>query len=208
MSGAPKSRVKVWRDAVRDSELDRTAKLVAHTLSTYFSANAASVERPPSRATLASGASLCDRAVDAALARLETEGFLEIDPPAGERVYTDKHGQEHRIRARPGGNSGPNKYVAKLPSSANVVRTAEWARANGKPPSANRIPPSANGLRTKALESDESVEGSCQPPLLELSDVEFAAWRESLPPSDYTTPIIEAAALARARRRAAEEDAA
>ena len=65
-----------------DSDLDRTAKLVAYTLSTYMDSNGSAV---PSKATLASGAGLGSgkRAVDAAIDRLEAGGFIEISRSRG-----------------------------------------------------------------------------------------------------------------------------
>ena len=70
----------VWRDAVRDSDLDGTAKAVAYTLSTYMNGKA---EAFPSKATLAAGASLCDRAADRAILRLEATGFLRVERTRG-----------------------------------------------------------------------------------------------------------------------------
>jgi len=52
-----------WRNAVRDSDLDSTAKLAGHTLSTYMTGRGLAY---PSRETLARGASLALRSVDAA----------------------------------------------------------------------------------------------------------------------------------------------
>jgi hypothetical protein len=102
-----KGLTAVWRDAIRDSELPSTARLVAHTLSTY--ANGAGVCHP-SRATIAAGAGLSSglRAVDAALARLEQDGFLEISRSAGR----SSHG-----------------YALLLPATAHEARRSEWATA-------------------------------------------------------------------------------
>jgi hypothetical protein len=55
VSGGRKGLVAVWRDAVRDSDLDRTAKLVAFMLSTWIAGRGLAY---PSKATLAKGASL------------------------------------------------------------------------------------------------------------------------------------------------------
>lgn len=72
-----KSRVILWREAIRDSELDRTAKLVAYTISTYMNASG---EAFPSKPTIARGASLGQglRAVDEAVRRLTDAGFLSV----------------------------------------------------------------------------------------------------------------------------------
>ncbi len=64
-----------WREAVRDSDLDTTAKAVAFTLSTYMNGKA---EAFPSKVTLAEGASVSKRAADGAIDRLEQSGFLHV----------------------------------------------------------------------------------------------------------------------------------
>ncbi len=164
MSGGRKSLAAVWQDTVRrdSTDLDRTSKLVGYVLSTYFDGQCQTVRTPPSRATLAAGASISDRAVDKALVRLEQAGFLTIDPPARLRVYEANGtvGGERSVCVRPGGNNRPNRYVGCLPASANAVRTAEWDGASqvrtATPPSANGTPPSANAVRTKALKALES----------------------------------------------------
>jgi hypothetical protein len=128
-----KSLPAVWRDAVRDSQLDRTAKLVALVLSTYFNARAVAW---PSRGTLARGASVSDRAVDSALARLEHAGFLLIERTTGGRQIT-------------------NRYLALLPETANELRRSEWERANGATQTAKR---SALNSEHPSQESAESAE--------------------------------------------------
>jgi len=110
-----KSLLAVWRDAVRDSDLDRTAKLVAHTLSTYMNARGVAW---PSRATLARGASISDRAVDGGTERLVAAGFLFVNRSDGGRSHT-------------------NKYAALIPETANALRHSEWETANGMQETAN-----------------------------------------------------------------------
>jgi hypothetical protein len=73
MSGKPK--IAVWRDALRDSELDLAAKVVGHTVATFFDR---SLTGFPSKETIAAGASLSKRATDHAILRLEAAGFLAV----------------------------------------------------------------------------------------------------------------------------------
>jgi hypothetical protein len=78
--------VAVWRNTIRDSGLDKTAKLVAFVLSTYMDAHGRAF---PSKATLASGASLGEgrRAVDKAIVRLEEAGLLHVTRSKGRRPF-------------------------------------------------------------------------------------------------------------------------
>lgn len=72
-----------WRNAVRDSHLDTTAKAVALVLSTYMNSLGAAF---PSKRTLAAGATLSStRSVDAAINRIEAAGLLEIVRSKGHR---------------------------------------------------------------------------------------------------------------------------
>lgn len=71
-----------WRDALRDSALDTTAKAVGFVLSTYFSRDGSGAFA--SRKTIAAGASLrSERAVYAAVRRLEAAGFLTVSVSKG-----------------------------------------------------------------------------------------------------------------------------
>ena len=62
-----------WRDTLRDSELDPTAKLVGFILSTWWDRNGRSAF--PSKPTIAAASGVSKRAVDGAVDRLETAGF-------------------------------------------------------------------------------------------------------------------------------------
>lgn len=86
MSASKLPLVAIWRNALRDSNLDRTAKLVGLVLSTYM--DSAGVAWP-SKATLAAKASLGSgrRAVDMAIDRLEAAGLLEIERSRGRRPF-------------------------------------------------------------------------------------------------------------------------
>lgn len=142
MSGR-KPRVGIWRDAIRESDLGATPKLVAFVVSTFVNGRGGAY---PSRATLAAGASLSVKAVDNALRRLERDGFLEIS----------------RTRGRTS-----NSYAIILPSTANEVRRSEWVTANevprsgaanGEPDGSNGESDALNGERgsPKSVESAES----------------------------------------------------
>jgi helix-turn-helix protein len=64
-----------WRNAIRDSELDSTAKLVAHTLSTYMDSHC---EAWPAKETLAAGAGKSKRTTDVAIEQIADAGYIEI----------------------------------------------------------------------------------------------------------------------------------
>jgi hypothetical protein len=86
--------VAVWRNAVRDSELDRTAKIVGFVLSTYMDANGDNAF--PRRQTIAAGADIkWLPTVDAAIQRLELAELLEVSRSKGRK---------------------PNRYTAILPT--------------------------------------------------------------------------------------------
>jgi hypothetical protein len=128
----------VWRDAIRDSDLRATSKLVAHTLSTYANGRGGAY---PARQTLALGSSLSVKAVDTAIRDLETSGFLEVDRSRGRRT---------------------NTYCLTLPSTANEVRRSEWSTANVT--TANGEPHGPNGERgtPKSSESLRKPGGGAQ----------------------------------------------
>jgi hypothetical protein len=86
-----------WRNAIRDSSMDATAKHTAHVISTYMNGAGDSF---PGKETIARGASLSVRAVDEAIKRIEAAGFLKV------------------VRS-PGGR--PNHYWAKLPHPADAA---------------------------------------------------------------------------------------
>jgi hypothetical protein len=71
----------VWRDAIRNSSLDRVAKLAAFVLSTYMNGVG---ECFPGKALLANGASLNSiRSVDRAINRLESARFIIVVRSSG-----------------------------------------------------------------------------------------------------------------------------
>jgi hypothetical protein len=104
----------VWRDAVRDSGLDGTAKAVAYTLSTYMNGKA---EAFPSKATLAAGASVCNRAADRAILRLESNGFLRVARTRGR-----KSNHYYGVHPTPYPGTGLTPYGETGLETANPVR--------------------------------------------------------------------------------------
>jgi DNA-binding PadR family transcriptional regulator len=137
-----KSLVAVWRDAVRDSELDATAKHVAMTLSTWMNGHGACY---PSRHSIAAGCSISLSSVDRALRRLEEASWVEI---------------EHTV----GGKRRTNSYAAFLPQTASQVRRLEWERRQTRPQTASND--ALNGVtsdtrkRLKALESGGAADAA------------------------------------------------
>lgn len=79
----PRPFVVLWADAIADSELDATAKLVAHTLRLHMRKDGRAW---PSIALLARRASSDSRTVQRAIARLEAAGFLLAERSRGLRA--------------------------------------------------------------------------------------------------------------------------
>lgn len=135
MSGR-KPPLAVWRDAVRDSGLDSTAKLVAYTLSTYMSGGFPSAY--PAVGTLAARCGLVDRTVQKAVRRIESAGYL---------VVSWSHGKS------------TNTYFAIVPPAAGDALWAEWLSATAKltssTPKLTSLTPSS-----RSPESAESAESS------------------------------------------------
>jgi hypothetical protein len=86
------SLVAEWRNALRDSGLDRTSKLIGFVLATYFTRDGKTghdlAHPSPAKTTLARGASLStaykgSRAVDAAVDHLVEAGLLEVERRRG-----------------------------------------------------------------------------------------------------------------------------
>lgn len=94
MNGLPV--IAEWRNAIRDSDLDATAKLVALVLSTYM--NSAG-ECYPARATLAKNCRCAVRTVERAVTRIESAGLLDVSRTAG-------RGHSNRYRASVKGVTG------------------------------------------------------------------------------------------------------
>jgi hypothetical protein len=71
-----------WRDALRDSELDMTAKACGYVIATYW--NGRGLSAFPAKTTIAAGAGLRSvRAADEAVLRLERAGFIDVSRSKG-----------------------------------------------------------------------------------------------------------------------------
>jgi len=127
-----------WRNAIRDCGLDSTAKLVGLCLSTRMRRQKETglYSCWPGKETMANDCSLSDRAVDAAVKRLE----------GGELLH---------VKRTKGGNEQTNTYTALLPRG-NEVPGSDEPTGNGR--SANGEPDDANGERR----SQESIESDKQ----------------------------------------------
>jgi Helix-turn-helix domain len=86
--------VAQWRNALRESGLDRAALIVGLVLSTYMNAHGRCW---PAKDTIAADSRLSRRATDTAVLRLEAAGFLEVGRTKG-------------------GKSSTNDYQATLPT--------------------------------------------------------------------------------------------
>jgi hypothetical protein len=111
VAGVRRAAVIEWREAIADSELDRTAKLVGHTIGLYMRADGTGAF--PAKETIAKRASIESvRTVDAAVKRLEAAGFLDVDRSRGRRsnryraVVPTPQGAAGFARANPATGSG------------------------------------------------------------------------------------------------------
>jgi hypothetical protein len=131
-----RSRVVVWRDAVRDSmELKSTAKLVAFVISTYMNGSGVAW---PGKSAIAAGGGLGSgkRSVDGAIDQLEAAGYLIV------------------IRSK-GGRHTPFRYIASLPTSHPLRR---WFDSNGaadRRSTSHQTTPNVASRATEIAESDE-----------------------------------------------------
>jgi hypothetical protein len=111
-----RAQLAAWRDALRDSDLDPTAKLVGFVISTWWDRNGNGAF--PSKPTITAAAGLrSPRAVDQAVHRLEQAGFLDVS----------------RSRGR-----SSNRYSATLPtphSGAGLPRMAVQGSGDVNPAS-------------------------------------------------------------------------
>jgi Helix-turn-helix domain len=127
------SRTAVWRDAIRDAELDRTAKLVAFVIGTYMNAAGKAY---PSKRLIAEGCALGSgkRAVDQAVDRLEAAGYLRVRRSRGRVSFT---------------------YYANVPTSHP---DASLFSVNGAPEETQRRTDRRSTSHRGATESAESAE--------------------------------------------------
>jgi hypothetical protein len=132
-----------WRNAVRDSTLDGTAKLVALVLDTYMDGDG---ETWPSKGTIGVGASCDASTVKRAVHRLEAAGFLLVIRSYGRR---------------------PNRYRACMPPSnggagapVNGGAGAPVDRVNGGKSPFNG---GAGAPRTRSTELERPGAGAYKP---------------------------------------------
>lgn len=141
----------VWREALAESRLDRTAKLVGLVISLHMNANGSGF---PGRQRIASWCSLSDRAVDGAVRRLEAAGFLWVERSKGRKS---------------------NRYHALLPPTANEVRRLEWATAKLATLNREARAPNGEGHSPEVVElgstsPTDGVSSERTPPLVPLDD--------------------------------------
>ncbi len=108
MSGAPKPRLAVWRDALcEDGDLTRDATLLGLVLSSYMNGDGVAW---PGRTALARGCKVSVKTVERRTRELERAGFIRVERSSGGRGIT-------------------NRYEARLPETASGRRRSEWETA-------------------------------------------------------------------------------
>lgn len=121
-----------WRNALRDSELGVTPKLVGFVLSTYFTGDGRTghdaAHPSPAKTTLARGAGLSarykgNRAVDAAIDALEAAGFLLVDRRRGARGFG-----YHAVIPHDAAGYNPHEDAGSNGSESRTVRHLNPAR--------------------------------------------------------------------------------
>ena len=146
MSGRPLPYLPRWRNAVRDSDLDSTSKLVALVLSTFMDSNGRCW---PSRERIARAASLSVRSVAIAMLRIEASGLLDVNHSKGRTA---------------------NRYQAVIaqPGATFPVDRALDARFNQASDGPNRAPRSPESVeierkrgRTASLEARPRICPEC-----------------------------------------------
>jgi hypothetical protein len=138
-SAGNKPTIALWRDSVCNSDLDSSAKLVALVISTYMGKDRLTAW--PSRATIASAASLTVRTVERAIRRIEQSGLLKI-------VWSD------------GGNNRPNLYAAAFPSGSAVEDLGVRANGRRRGGEAQTPRPGDSEASRRERRSPESAEGA------------------------------------------------
>ena len=122
-----------WRDALRDSDLDSTARLAGFVISTY--ANASGLTFVGKELIAAGIAARSIRTADEAVNRLERAGYLHVTRPLGGR---------------------PNRYLLTLPTPQSAARCTPQLAAGY--PAAGRRAPRSGTADTPQLAAPESVE--------------------------------------------------
>ena len=131
----PRSLVMEWRDAVRDSDLPASVRLVAFALSTRMSSSGNAY---PSKERIAADCGLSKRTVDVAIDRLEGAGLLSVSRSKGR---------------------SSNRYQA-IPTLQELQGSENANDATGDIQPCNPRQPTVQPLHPKAVEIErESVSG-------------------------------------------------
>jgi hypothetical protein len=166
VSGTKLPQQLTWKLAVRASDLDPTAKLVALTLDTWMSKAGTAW---PSRRSIASGAGLSVDAVDKAIKRLEAAGFLVVSRTKGRRSNS------YQAIPQPDGNSRSERPLDEATADQNCRNSRSdrplTADQNGPKPS---VKPSPNpspvaGAGAGVVENPEKTVG--EPELQTLAEL-------------------------------------
>lgn len=129
-----------WRDALRDSDLDMTAKTCGYVIATYW--NGRGLSAFPAKTTIAAGAGLRSvRSADNAVLRLERAGFLDVSRSKGR---------------------SSNRYTATLPTPQEDAGSTphDIAGLNGSNPASDDIQPRISLHSTPQPVAGESAESA------------------------------------------------
>jgi hypothetical protein len=168
--------VVVWRELVRESSADRTAKAVGWGLSTFMDVDGCC---RLGRARLAEACSMSVRATEQAVARLELLGLLAVSRTLGGNPVARVNG-----------------YRALLSSEARSPLSSEGAAPlSGEARSpANGVPSAANGT---------TLSGEARSPVLELEEQDARAGARE-PDDEPSSPAALARRRAEAEAMRAE----
>lgn len=126
-------QIATWRDALRDSGLDRDAKSIGFVLSTFVNGNLSCY---PSRRTIAAGGSVSVRTVDRAIPKLVLTGFLKVTKSRGRHsngylLIVPTATGETPLTATPGALLGSPQRRQNAPPTA-TPRGPESVKAKAK----------------------------------------------------------------------------
>jgi len=144
-----RSPLATWRDAVRNSALPPTAKLVALALSTWMNRYG---DCRPAKETIARGCSLSVRAVDSTITALEAAGFLRVTRSKGRSTNRYKAATPHQV---------PGSTLQELQGSAPP--TPQDVRGN---PADDDIQPRISRHPTPQEVPPKAIESVGKPPTL------------------------------------------
>ena len=156
-----------WRNAIRDSDLDSTSKLVCFVISTYM--NTAG-EAYSAKATLAKGASLGEgrRSVDQAIDNSEAAGYLEVTPPGklrNGRLYRGRNSFRYRATTPNVAGDARLNVAGDATLAASNVASDDSRRRTSCIPTLQLVPPNVAPDATEvALKSKTEVEAESADP--------------------------------------------